>query len=315
MAYCYGCKKSCGNAPKFSIFERDSMTQKCLVFKIFQITGADDMFKSDMDGIFLCLECHTMLIQIQILEQKFADQFNAEMPTKNELKRSLKITASRDIYKVKEENQLDFEKNIIKILDKGNSTAPKSYEDSHDESSIDIYDESNDYRIMKLVDEDDNYDYEPIEVSNFLKNESIYTYHEENEEVSNEEKNDTGKNKSEKKKRKSNADLIKEIEGFSCPFGCKRKFTQELYLERHVKGHSTNKPHNCSFCPKKFKTKWLVGKHERIHTGEKPFECKECDKAFNQKSSLVSHLKKYHLITFEAGSTYKKEDYFPQKLY
>ena len=74
---CIGCYKICSDIDRFSIFERDSLIQKCLVYKVFQITGIDLMFE-DSKQSFLCTNCRTLIVQIHILEQQFLQNFSYE---------------------------------------------------------------------------------------------------------------------------------------------------------------------------------------------------------------------------------------------
>ncbi|KFQ34508.1 Zinc finger protein 256, partial [Mesitornis unicolor] len=45
----------------------------------------------------------------------------------------------------------------------------------------------------------------------------------------------------------------------------------------------------CKVCGKMFKKKIFLIRHQRIHSGERPYKCGECGKAFSHSYSLVIH--------------------------
>ena len=68
---CLGCSQFLlENSSKFSIFERDDEAQKCLVYKIFQITQTDLIYK-DTESSFLCSECRFLLVQCKECSKSF----------------------------------------------------------------------------------------------------------------------------------------------------------------------------------------------------------------------------------------------------
>ena len=45
----------------------------------------------------------------------------------------------------------------------------------------------------------------------------------------------------------------------------------------------------CKTCKKKFSCESKLNRHILVHTGERPFSCRVCGKSFNQSSTLKSH--------------------------
>ena len=48
--------------------------------------------------------------------------------------------------------------------------------------------------------------------------------------------------------------------------------------------------HVCKYCGKRFQRKLFLERHERIHTGERPFQCKHCNFTSAQKGNLNQHM-------------------------
>lgn len=70
---------------------------------------------------------------------------------------------------------------------------------------------------------------------------------------------------------------------------CKKTFTQQSNLCKHVLIHYGLKPFGCDVCAKRFTQQANLIKHKRIHTGDKPFVCKVCCRGFSQKANLKKH--------------------------
>ncbi|XP_026946246.1 putative transcription factor Ovo-like 1 isoform X1 [Sagmatias obliquidens] len=80
---------------------------------------------------------------------------------------------------------------------------------------------------------------------------------------------------------------------FTCHI-CRKAFTYQRMLNRHMKCHNDVKRHLCTYCGKGFNDTFDLKRHVRTHTGVRPYKCSLCDKAFTQRCSLESHLKKIH---------------------
>ncbi|XP_045837228.1 transcriptional repressor CTCFL [Meles meles] len=65
-------------------------------------------------------------------------------------------------------------------------------------------------------------------------------------------------------------------------------------FNRHMKTHSTEKPHVCHLCLKAFRTVTLLRNHVNTHTGTRPYKCSDCDMAFVTSGELVRHRRYKH---------------------
>lgn len=75
---------------------------------------------------------------------------------------------------------------------------------------------------------------------------------------------------------------------------CEYKTTQKGNLLNHMKIHSDERPFQCPKCVYKARQKAALAVHLRKHTGDKPYKCLKCDYRAKQKSNLDSHSKANH---------------------
>ena len=75
----------------------------------------------------------------------------------------------------------------------------------------------------------------------------------------------------------------------ACP-QCKKGFTSNNYLKKHMMIHTGEKPHSCLQCDKRFAGTSHLKRHMMIHTGERPHSCPLCNKGFSNTSNLRRHM-------------------------
>ncbi|KAG5201718.1 hypothetical protein MJG53_011871 [Ovis ammon polii x Ovis aries] len=108
------------------------------------------------------------------------------------------------------------------------------------------------------------------------------------------EKPQPGQAHLEKPSTTKNQKKAKEVKRtFHCSF-CKFTSSRVSSLNRHVKIHSTEKPHVCHLCLKAFRTVTLLRNHVNTHTGTRPHKCADCDMAFVTSGELVRHRRYKH---------------------
>ncbi|XP_064862646.1 zinc finger protein 628 [Oncorhynchus nerka] len=72
---------------------------------------------------------------------------------------------------------------------------------------------------------------------------------------------------------------------------CRKGYSDENQLQRHLLSHNGEKPHKCHLCEKSFGLAYLLRDHLNTHTGERPHRCQECHKTFPWLGSLLVHQK------------------------
>lgn len=75
---------------------------------------------------------------------------------------------------------------------------------------------------------------------------------------------------------------------------CKKWFSEEAALRRHMEVHSEKRPHACPICGWRFKQMHNMKRHLMTHSGAKPYACDFCDKSYTDNYSLKQHVAKIH---------------------
>ena len=75
---------------------------------------------------------------------------------------------------------------------------------------------------------------------------------------------------------------------------CKKWFSEEAALQRHMEVHSEKRPHACPICGWRFKQMHNMKRHLMTHSGAKPYSCDFCDKSYTDNYSLKQHVAKIH---------------------
>ncbi|KAJ7576664.1 hypothetical protein C8J56DRAFT_972545 [Mycena floridula] len=108
---------------------------------------------------------------------------------------------------------------------------------------------------------------------------------------SDEEDEEDAEEKQPKKRRKQSQGLRKKSK---CPWpGCSF-ITIHAHLNRHMRGHTGERPYHCPICNKGFIDSSALKKHEVVHTGVRPHKCPDCPKAYGLKGALTYHRARKH---------------------
>ncbi|CAF4029932.1 unnamed protein product [Rotaria sordida] len=91
------------------------------------------------------------------------------------------------------------------------------------------------------------------------------------------------------------SDSGKSMEKLMCSY-CNYTTTKKYLLQRHLKSHSTERPHKCAYCDRSFKTTIQLTNHVNTHLGVKPFQCKFCSFSFTTSGELIRHVRYKHTL-------------------
>lgn len=81
---------------------------------------------------------------------------------------------------------------------------------------------------------------------------------------------------------------VNDLHQFKCKH-CTKNFYDKRKLAKHIRIHTTGRPHTCAICMRKCSTNIDLVAHMRVHTNEKPFECDVCLKTFKMRGDLNCH--------------------------
>jgi len=95
--------------------------------------------------------------------------------------------------------------------------------------------------------------------------------------------------KKEKQEFKHNEVSSNESRHKSCLY-CKKEFTRQDHLNRHILSHTGEKPHSCTFCPSSFSRKDKLKLHYRRSHGDQVFGC-SCSNFFLEETDFQDHIK------------------------
>ena len=86
---------------------------------------------------------------------------------------------------------------------------------------------------------------------------------------------------------------LENVDLFPCNH-CKRKFTLENSLRRHIESAHKNLEHSCSYCDSSFRDKTSLNRHiETSHGGER-LTCNYCNENYSSQAGLTFHIKRGH---------------------
>ena len=270
---CVSCDKNLNESSKFPSFGNDSLMRKCLINKLYQITGIPWILQYE-DLTFLCLDCQSLLIAINTLEQKFVESLKVD-----KLKEVIK-NIERDDYidskKIKDERIIEeVDMNLGDI--ESEEIIPRNTAKNLTDKPLDKFNSSSDdLNFSEYLKEIENQD-DLFELSRI----------ENNQETAEAMNINLGKT-SEQKRR------VRNYKTFECKL-CLKSYKGQYSFVIHTRTHTGEKPFKCDICQHKFSDLSNYRRHyKRTHTEKKAFKCNICEQYFSQISDYQRHQNLQH---------------------
>uniref|UniRef100_A0A8C3HJR7 Uncharacterized protein n=1 Tax=Chrysemys picta bellii TaxID=8478 RepID=A0A8C3HJR7_CHRPI len=98
---------------------------------------------------------------------------------------------------------------------------------------------------------------------------------------------------------------------------CDKSFTQQEYLQIHLKIHRRERPYKCNKCKKRFRHKTSLVLHRyTVHKSERPHKCPDCGQLFILRERFIQHQRIHNKEAsrgFNDGIVSENRDKNPQK--